>query len=249
MTSFEFNADPYTLKTTIKMMLDINCHGYFTVTQSGLTGSCISESEGTAMTFMLGAELTTFKYNTPMVLSSQDLSRLFKRVTKKDKLTLSDTKDGFVITSVKKNMSIVSKIKKLNTQFKIIRFDDSAYNNDVNVDSKNFFIALASIGDCDIVNIKQQGTGVVIKMCIDKIKQSVAKLGDTDGDIKFSSDYDLYSLLKIRDVQNVSSVLTLSFKMGYPLRITAPTNVGHIVFYIKPMIYEHIARTYEVTTN
>ena len=198
------------------------------------------------MKFMSNAELSTLKNNATMVLVPQELSKLLRKVARTDQLTLTDTNDEFVMASSGKKMTVVSKVKKLNAQKRIISTDDNAYQIGVTVDSKNFFTGLMDIGDCETVNIKQKGNGLVIEMCVDKIRQSVTELGDTDGQTNFRSDYDLSKFLKIKDVQNVSSVLTLSFKVGYPLRITAPTNIGHIVFYIKPKVYEHVARTYEV---
>ena len=232
MTSFSFNTDPYILKTVIKLMSNIDYHGCFVVTENGLTGDCINESQTIGMSFSTNAELTTFKNKTIMVLATPDISRFLKRVSKTDKLTLSDTKDEFVITSVRKKMSVVSKLRKLNSQLVDNKFDD-AYSTGVTVDTKNFFTALMDIGDCDKVNIKQKGSGVVIEMCVDRIRQSVTKLGDTDGQINFESNYSLYNLVKLSDVQFVSPVLTLSFRSGYPLRITAPTNLGSIAIYVK----------------
>ena len=235
MTSFSFNTDPYILKTVIKLMSLIDYRGYFTVSENGLTGSCINESQDIGMSFSTNAELTTFKDKTIMVLATPDISRFLKRVSKTDKLTLSDTKDEFVITSVRKKMSVVSKLRKLNSQIVDNKFDD-AYSTGVTVDTKNFFTGLMSIGDCDTVNIKQKGNGVIIEMCVDRIRQSVVKLGDTDGpqgQTKFESNYSLYNLSKLSDIQNVSPVLTLCFRNGYPLRITASTNLGSIAFYIK----------------
>ena len=232
MTSFSFSTDPYILKTVIKLMSNIDYHGCFVVTENGLTGSCINEPKTIGMSFSTNAELTTFKNKTTMMLATPDISRFLKRVSKTDKLTLSDTKDEFVITSTRKKMSVVSKLRKLNSQLVDNKFDDS-YHTGVTVDTKNFFTGLMSIGDCDSVNIKQKGSGLVIEMCVDRIRQSVTKLGDTDGKINFDSNYTLYDLLKLSDVQYVSSVLTLSFRDDYPLRITAPTNLGSIAFYIK----------------
>ena len=242
MTSFSFSTNPYILKTVIKLMTNIDYHGYFTVSENGLTGTCTNESTDIGMSFSTNAELTTFKNKTIMVLATPDISRFLKRVSKSDKLTLSDTKDEFVITSTRKKMSVVSKLRKLNSQLREIKFDD-AYHSGVTVDTKNFFTGLMNIGDCDTVNIKQKGAGVVIEMCVDRIRQSVTKLGacgehssDTDGpqgQTNFESNYSLYNLLKLSDVQFVSPVLTLSFRDGYPLRITAPTNLGSIAIYIK----------------
>ena len=246
MTSFEFKTDPYIFKTIMRLMSNIDYHGYFTVDKNGLSGACINDSENICMKFMSNAELSTLKDKATMILVPQELSKLLRKVARTDQLTLSDTKDEFVMTSLGKKMSVVSKVRKLNRQQRIIKLDDNAYQIGVTVDTKSFFTGLMDIGDCETVNIKQKGNGLVIEMCVDKIRQSVTELGDTDGQTNFSSDYDLSRFLKIKDVQNVSSVLTISFKMGRPLRITAPTNIGHIVFYIKPKIYEHTARTYEV---
>ena len=233
MTSFSFNTDPYILKTVIKLMTNIDYHGYFTVSENGLTGDCVSESQNIGMSFRINAELTTFKNKTIMVLATPDISRFLKRVSKTDKLTLSDTKDEFVITSVRRKMSVVSKLRKLNSQIVDNKFDDDVYKIGVSVDSKNFFTGLIKIGDCDTVNIKQKRTGVVIEMCVDRIRQSVTELEDTDGPTNFESNYSLHNLLKLSDIQFVSPVISLCFQEGYPLRITAPTNLGSIVFYIK----------------
>ena len=236
MTSFLFNTDPHILKTVIKLMLSIDYHSYFTVSENGLTGSCVHESNDIGVSFKINTELTTFKNKTTLVLATPDISRFLRKVSKSDKLTLSDTTDEFVITSCRKDMSVMSKLRKLNRQFVDNKFDDDAYRaGGVTVDSKIFFTGLIKIGDCDTVNIKQKGTGVVIEMCVDRIRQSVTKLGDTDGQsqINFESNYSLCKLLKLDGIQYVSPVITLCFRNGYPLKITAPTNLGHIVFYIK----------------
>lgn len=233
--NFEFKTDPYIFKTIIKLMSDIDYYGYFTVTKNGLTGTCVNDNGSICMTFNINAELSIFKSRTTMVLASQEISRLLKRVSKTDKLTISDTNDEFVITSDRKKMTVESRVMKLNNQLVNIHFDDS-YETGVTVESKNFFTGLIDIGDCQTVNIKQKGTGIIIEMCVDKVRQSVTKLGDTDGKTNFSSNYNLSRLLKLSPIQFVSPVFTLCFRKGYPLRITAPTNIGHIVFYIKPSV-------------
>ena len=222
-------------------MSGIDYYGYFTVSGSGLTGSCVNESNDIGMSFRLNAELTTFKGKTTMVLVTPEILRFLRKVSKSDKLTLSDTNNEFVITSSRKDMSVVSKLKKLNRQMVDSRFDDDAYDTGVTVDSKNFFTALIKIGDCDTVNIQQKGTGVVIEMFVDKIRQSVTKLGacsDLRSDtVNFESNYNLDKLLKLDAIQYISPVITLCFRNGYPLRITAPTNLGEIVLYIKHSAY------------
>ena len=233
MTSFEFSTDPHILKTVIKLMYNIDYYGYFTVSKNGLAGSCANGSNG--MTFRINTELTTFKNKTTMVLLTPDISKLLKKVAKADKLTLSDTIDEFVITSSRKQMLVVSKLRKLHSQFVYNKFNNDVYHTTVTVDSKNFFTGLVRIEGCDIVNIKQKGAGVIIEMCVDKITQSVTKLGDcADDQINFESNYSLNKLLKLDGIQHVSSVLKLCFCNGYPLQITAPTNLGEIVHYIKP---------------
>ena len=230
MTNFSFNTDPHIFKTIIKLMSNIDYHGYFTVNENGLTGSCTEKFIG--MTFRINTELT--KNKTTMVLSTPDISKFLRKVSKSDKLALSDTMDEFVITSIRKEMSVVSKLKKLCCQMVDIKFDDNVYKDGITVDSKNFFTGLIKTGDCDIVNIKQKGTGIIIEMCVDRISQSVTKLGDTDGEINFKSNYSLCKLLKLDGIQYVSPVITLCFCKGYPLKIIAMTNLGVIDFYIKP---------------
>ena len=234
MTSFSFSTNPHIIKTIIKLMSGIDYHGYFTVTENGLTGSCINTSNDIGMTFKTNAELTTFKDRITMALSSPDISRLLKRVLKTDKLTLSDTKDEFVITSSGKKMSVVSRVKKLRRQIIDTHFDDVYQDiTGVTVDSRSFFTGLIGIGDCDTVNIKQKGTGVVIEMCVDGVRQSVTKLGDTGGQTNFDSNYSLDKLLKLSGVQYASPVLVLYFRVGFPLKVTARTNLGDIDFYLR----------------
>ena len=234
MTSFSFNTDPHILKTIIKIMSNIDYYGYFTVTENGLTGDCANTSGDITMSFKTNAELTIFKKRGVMVLATPHISKFLKRVSKSDKLTLSDTEDEFVITSNGKKMSVVSRLKKLRKQPILIHFDDVYQGvTGVTVDSKNLLTGLISIGDCETVNIKQKGTGVIMEMCVDSIRQSVVILGDTNGKTSFDADYSLKKLLKLSDVQYVSPLLTLYFREGYPLKITVQTNLGVIDFYIK----------------
>ena len=233
--NFEFKTDPYILKTFIKLMSDVDHHGYFTVTDDGMSGICINSNYNICMKFKTKAELTKFKGKTTMVLSTPNINRLLKRVSRTDKLTLSDTDKEFVITSSGKKITTVSGIKKLNSQLK----DFNCELNDAHsatVESKNFFVALTLIGDCDKVNIKQKGTGVVVGMCVDHIKQSVTELGDCDGQTNFESNYSLHKLLKLKGVESVSPLLTLYFRKGFPLRIVAQTNLGVIDFYVKTYV-------------
>ena len=233
--NFEFKTDPHILKTIIKLMSDIDYHGYFTVSKDGLSGTCVCGSTNIGMIFKTKAELSTFKNKVTMVLVSPDISRLLRKVSKTDELTLSDTDNEFVIASVGKKMSVESRIRKLCKQIVVNHFSD-VYQNiiGITVDSKNFFTALIGIGDCDIVNIKQKGSGVVLGMSVDRVKQSVTKLADTDGQTNFNSDFSIVKLMKLRGVEFVSPLLTLYFRTGYPLKITAQTNLGVVEFFIKP---------------
>ena len=232
--NFEFKTDPYILKTITKLMSEIDYHGYFTVSKDGLSGTCVHESNNIGMLFNTRVELTVFKNSTMMVLATPDISRLLRKVSKTDKLTLSDTDNEFVIGSIGKKMSVESRMKKLRKQIVVNHFPDVYQDiTGITVDSKNFFTALIDIGDCDIVNIKQKGSGVVIEMNVDRVRQSVTKLGACEGKTNFNSDFSILKLMKLKGVEFVSPLLTLYFRTGYPLKITAQTNLGVIEFYIK----------------
>ena len=235
--NFEFKTDPHILKTITKLMSEIDYHGYFTVSKDGLSGSCVHESNDIGMTFNTKAELTVFKKGRTMVLATPDISRLLRKVSKTDRLTLSDTDNEFIIASFGKKMSVESRMKKLRKQIVVNNFPDVYQDiTGVTVDTKNFFTALIGIGDCDIVNIKQKGTGVVLGMSVDRVRQSVTKLGDTDGQTNFESDFSILKLMKLKGVEFVSPLLTLYFRTDYPLKITAQTNLGVIEFFIKSYV-------------
>ena len=140
--------------------------------------------------------------------------------------------------SFRKQMTVKTTTKKLNAQWIEHVFPEKEYSDcpGVLVNTNDFFISCRDIGAENNVIIKLIGKfGLELSVCVKEVVETVSKLGhfsDKDAET-LSLNFHIIDILRLKKLQSVSQKLRIYLKVGMPMMITAMTQLGPAMFFVK----------------